>query len=92
MSACQNGAVYRHLSQKQRTLSYNLLPMKSKNKKAKATKPKTFKEAVEATPDIAKCYQSGLQGLGKYSNKVELTDNRQCSGSIPSRIPQPLHQ
>ena len=56
--------------------------MKPKNKKTKATKAKTFKEAVEATPDIANCYQSGLKGLGAYSNKIELTDNRECSGSI----------
>jgi hypothetical protein len=48
--------------------------------KNKASKPKAknkaksgnlFKTAVENTPDIANCYQSGLHALGKYSKKIE---------------------
>ena len=52
--------------------------MPKKNK----TKANSFKKAVENTPDIAKCYQSGLQALGSYSKKIELKDTSLCSGSI----------
>lgn len=41
-----------------------------------------FQIAVTNTPDIAECYQPGLQGLGPHSNKIELSDTRQCSGSV----------
>jgi len=41
-----------------------------------------FKQAVESTPDVAKCYQNGYQALGKYSKKVEPTDKSKCEGSI----------
>ena len=47
----------------------------SKKKETKPTvknKPKSgnlFKKAVENTPDIANCYQSGLQALSKHSKK-----------------------
>jgi hypothetical protein len=60
----------------------------SKKKEAKPTvknKPKSgnlFKKAVENTPDIANCYQSGLQPLGKYSKKIELIETTLCSGSV----------
>ena len=58
--------------------------MKPKNKRAKTkiSANTDFKTAVEETPDIATCYQLGLRGFGSYSNKVELTDNHQCSGSV----------
>ena len=52
--------------------------MPKKNK----TKAISFKKAVENTPDVAKCYQSGLQALGSYSKKIELKDTSLCSGSI----------
>ena len=51
----------------------------SKNKKIEANR---FKTAVENTPDIANCYQVGLQALGKYSKKIELDDTMLCSGSV----------
>jgi hypothetical protein len=41
-----------------------------------------FKIAVENTPDVANCYQSGLQALGKYSKKIELAEPTLCSGSV----------
>ena len=54
----------------------------SKNKKNKPKNDNLFKKAVENTPDIANCYQSGLQALGKYSKKIELEDTTLCSGSV----------
>lgn len=51
----------------------------SKIKKGEAN---VFKIAVENTPDIARCYQNGLQGLGAYSKKIELSEPSQCSGSV----------
>lgn len=48
----------------------------------KAEKPLTFKEAVESTEEVNKCYQSGLKALGKYSVKVALQDTTKCEGSI----------
>jgi len=45
-------------------------------------KIKTFKQAVEDTPEIKNCYQNGLKALGKYSNKIELSDTTKCEGSV----------
>jgi hypothetical protein len=45
-------------------------------------KIKTFKQAVEDTPEIKDCYQNGLKALGKYSNKIELSDTTKCEGSV----------
>lgn len=42
----------------------------------------TFKEAVEATPDIKSCYQAGLQALGGDSRKIRLQDTTKCEGSV----------
>ncbi len=42
----------------------------------------TFQQAVAETPDISNCYQNGLQALGTYSNKIDLTDRRLCEGSV----------
>jgi len=50
--------------------------------KKKQNKTKTFKKAVEDTPDIANCYQIGLQGLGIHSRKIELLEGKHCSGSV----------
>jgi tetrahydrodipicolinate N-succinyltransferase len=50
--------------------------------KKKKKEANSFKKAVENTPDIANCYQSGLQGLGKHSSKIELTETTKCSGSV----------
>ena len=42
-----------------------------------------FKEAVEATPDVSKCYQVGKQAiLHKERNKVELNEPSKCGGSL----------
>lgn len=47
------------------------------------TKRKTFRQAVESTPEIANCYQPGLQALdSKYRNRIDLTDTRKCEGSL----------
>lgn len=54
-----------------------------RNKIYKPKKKKTFKQAVEATPDVKDCYQKGKQAiLKKERNKVELTDPLKCSGSL----------
>ena len=42
----------------------------------------SFKAAVRDTPDIRHNCKAGLQGLGKYSSKVELGDTRACEGSV----------
>lgn len=42
----------------------------------------TFKEAVLATPEVATCYQNGLQALGSYSVKVTVADRSGLSGSV----------
>jgi hypothetical protein len=47
-----------------------------------AKKSKTFKEVVQATPDIKTCYQEGLQALGKHSKKIILGETRKCEGSV----------
>lgn len=53
-----------------------------KKKKPRPRISNKFKEAVESTPDIKECYQTGLQAMGAYSSKVELSDNRECNGSL----------
>ncbi len=50
--------------------------------KVKRTETNSFRTAVENTPDITTCYQVGLRGLGTYSQKVQLSDNSKCSGSV----------
>lgn len=37
---------------------------------------------MEATTEIKDCYQSGLKALGHYSNKIELQNSRECTGSV----------
>jgi len=42
-----------------------------------------FKKAVEATPDVANCYQSGLSALeGKYRDRIKTKETRNINGSI----------
>jgi len=48
----------------------------------KAEKRKTFKEAVEATSDIATCYKSGLTALGNHSKRIKAADTLQLQGSV----------
>lgn len=52
------------------------------NKKATGDKKKTFKQAVEATPDVKGAFVSGLGGLGPNRTKITLTDSRRCEGSL----------
>jgi len=42
----------------------------------------TFKQAVEATPDVATGFRTGLTALGAYSSKVTVSDTNQLQGSI----------
>ena len=42
----------------------------------------TFKQAVEATPDIANGYKVGLGALGQYRNKINAADTRLFNGSV----------
>ena len=41
-----------------------------------------FKMAVEATPDIDKCYKPGLNALGVHSSKIVLSEGIICNGSV----------
>ncbi|MFN4257303.1 MAG: hypothetical protein ACK4Q5_20070 [Saprospiraceae bacterium] len=42
-----------------------------------------FRVAVDATPEIAECYQAGLQALRASDKaKIELGDTRKCLGSV----------
>ena len=66
------------MQQSQRTLFQNFTSMKIKKKDGK----KTFKQAVEETPDVARCFQVGNAGLGPYRNKIEVHDTRLLCGSI----------
>ena len=42
----------------------------------------SFKQAVEATPDVANGYQNGLDALGQYSNKINAANTRLFNGSV----------
>ncbi|MDR0938466.1 MAG: hypothetical protein LBN29_03775 [Mediterranea sp.] len=44
--------------------------------------PNLFRKAVEATPDITRGYQEGLQALGKGKSKIQATDTRKLKGSV----------
>jgi len=49
------------------------MPKKKNNK---------FQQAVEATPEIKNCYQTGLKGLGNHSTKIILSNTSSCEGSV----------
>ncbi|MBI4648141.1 MAG: hypothetical protein HY738_16535 [Bacteroidia bacterium] len=51
-----------------------------KNKNAKHTI--SFRQAVEATPDIETGYKTGLTALGAYSNRVIVFDKTKLQGSV----------
>ncbi|MBL7796646.1 MAG: hypothetical protein JNJ90_09100 [Saprospiraceae bacterium] len=53
-----------------------------KNNKTKKRSSNCFKTAVENTPDVSDGYQVGLQALGNYSQKVNLSSNGKCEGSL----------
>lgn len=42
----------------------------------------TFKEAVEATPDIVTGYRIGLKALGVHSNIIVVSNTRHLQGSV----------
>jgi hypothetical protein len=52
-----------------------------KNKK-RTPNDNTFQTAVLATPEVANCFQAGLQALGKYSQKVIPANVSKCEGSV----------
>jgi hypothetical protein len=41
-----------------------------------------FRTAVEATPDVSECFQTGLKALGPHSIKISLDNNSSCNGSV----------
>lgn len=54
-----------------------------KSKKGKIKKKKSFKEAVQATPDVRSCFRLGKQAiLNSERSKVELVDTAKCGGSL----------
>lgn len=52
-----------------------------RNKKQR-TNENAFRAAVSATPEVANCFQAGLQALGKYSQKVAPANLSKCEGSL----------
>jgi hypothetical protein len=42
----------------------------------------SFKQAVEATQEIADGYRTGLSALGQYSNKIIVANTRLLNGSV----------
>jgi len=44
-------------------------------------KPK-FQKAVEATPEITKCYQQGLKAMGRYSTRIKVDNTSNLDGSV----------
>jgi len=42
----------------------------------------TFKQVVEATPDVENGYQVGLGALGQYRNKINAANTRLLNGSV----------
>ena len=42
----------------------------------------TFKEAVQATPDVQNGYQKGLLALGQYAAKISAKDTSLLDGSV----------
>ena len=51
-------------------------------KNKKTTPVMTFKQVVEATPDVATGFKTGLIALGAYSSKVSVSDTHLLEGSI----------
>ena len=56
----------------------NILLMKNK----KATSTMTFKQAVEATPDVATGFRTRLNAFGAHSSKVSVSDTHLLQGSL----------
>ena len=50
--------------------------------KGKQQRKLTFKEAVEATPDVASGYQEGINAFGKYADKIIVPDPDKIDGSL----------
>lgn len=46
----------------------------------------TIKKAIEATPDIANAYQTGLRAMGKYSVKIDLIGKAEGSVDIDAAL------
>lgn len=42
----------------------------------------TFKEAVEATPDVSTGYREGIEAFGEYKAKIKVPDSKKIDGSL----------
>ena len=51
-------------------------------KKTRKVPPKTFRQAVYETPDIAEGYETGLVALGQHSSRIDPSDPRLLQGSV----------
>jgi len=47
-----------------------------------ARKRKTFKEAVDETPDLTNSYKFGLQAFGRHSEKIIVQETNRIDGSV----------
>lgn len=50
--------------------------------KGRKKEGKTFRQAIESTPDTASCFRQGLTALGPYRNRIEVGNTRQLEGSL----------
>ena len=50
--------------------------------KEKQHRKLSFKEAVEATPDVATGYKEGINAFGKYTDKIKVPDLSKIDGSL----------
>ena len=50
--------------------------------KEKLQRKLTFREAVEATPDVATGYQEGVNAFGKYADKIKVPEPEKIDGSL----------
>ena len=50
--------------------------------KEKQHRKLSFKEAVEATPDVATGYKEGISAFGRYADKIKVPDLSKIDGSL----------
>ena len=50
--------------------------------KEKQQQKLTFKEAVEATPDVATGYREGIEAFGEYKSKIKVPTPSKIDGSL----------
>ena len=51
-------------------------------KKKKILQNLTFKEAVEATPEVITGYREGLEAFGEYKSKIKVPEPNKIDGSL----------